>query len=337
MAPTTSSGVPYKSNFDFSNPYLKPPDMKKLTLLASAMGLILSTGLAQADTNKLLLTGGVSTIAGSAGGGLTPWAVIGTNATEGEIGVSTYATRVETKDYDLTGYGVAVGIKDRVEVSLAQQDFDASPTIGLNGVAPFGVRAGQHIKMDVLGLKVKVAGDAVLNSDSWMPQIAVGLEYKNVRPGSLQPVLDFLGTKTSGTDVYVSATKLFLGNGLLVNATLRSTNANQNGLLGFGSGAPGKNNRSLQSEFSVAYLLSKNVAIGAEYRFKPNNLEALGRAAGLGNALAEDDWKDIFVAWAPNKNLSITAAYVDLGRIVAVLNPDRRKQTGYYLSAQLAF
>jgi hypothetical protein len=311
--------------------------MKKLTLLASVMGLILSTGLAQADTNKLLLTGGVSSITGSAGGGLTPWAVIGTNATESEVGVSAYATRAKTQDYGLTGYGVAVGINNRVEVSLAQQDFDASPTIGLNGVAPFGVRPNQHIKMDVLGLKVKVAGDAVLNSDTWMPQIAVGLEYKDVRPGSLQPVLDFLGTKTSGTDVYVSATKLFLGNGLLVNATLRSTNANQNGLLGFGSGAPGKNSRSLQSEFSVAYLLSKNVAIGAEYRFKPNNLEALGRAAGLGNALAEDDWKDIFIAWAPSKNLSITAAYLDLGRIVAVLNPERRKQTGYYLSAQLAF
>ena len=311
--------------------------MKKTTLLASAIGLILSTGLAQADTNKLLLTGGVSTIAGSAGGGLTPWAVIGTNATEGEIGFSSYASRVKTQDYSLNGYGVAIGIHDRVEVSLARQDFDASPTVALNGIAPFGISSGEHIKMDVLGLKVKVAGDAVLNSDSWMPQIAVGLEHKRVDPGSLQSVFNFLGVKDSGTDVYVSATKLFLGNGLLVNATLRSTNANQNGLLGFGSAMPGKSSRSLQPEFSVAYLLSKNVAIGAEYRFKPNNLQPVGAAAGLGSALAEDDWKDIFIAWAPTKNVSLTAAYVDLGRIVSALNPNQRKQTGYYLSAQLAF
>jgi hypothetical protein len=122
-----------------------------------------------------------------------------------------------------------------------------------------------------------------------------------------------------------------------VNATLRSTNANQNGLLGFGSAMPGKNSRSLQPEFSVAYLLSKNVAIGAEYRFKPNNLEARGNAGGLGNGLVEDDWKDLFIAWAPTKNVSLTAAYVDLGRIVSALNPNQRKQTGYYLSAQLAF
>ena len=135
--------------------------------------------------------------------------------------------------------------------------------------------------------------------------------------------------------MYVSATKLFLGQSLLVNGTLRYTNANQNGLLGFGSAAPGKNGRSLQPEISVAYLLSKNVAIGAEYRAKPNNLEALGRAAGLGGGLQEQAWKDIFIAWAPNKNVSMTLAYVDLGRIIPGITP--KKQTGVYLSAQVAF
>jgi len=302
----------------------------------AALALACSAGLAHADTGKLLLTGGVSTIAGSAGGGITPWAVIGSNATEGEVGASAYLTHAATQDYALTGYGVAVGIHDRVELSLARQDFDASPSIALNGIAPFGVTPGQHIKMDVVGVKVRVAGDAVLDSDNWMPQIAVGLEHKRVHPGSLQPVLDFLGTKTQGTDVYVSATKLLLDKGLLLNATLRSTNANQNGLLGFGAAAPGRKSRSLQPEFSVAYLLRKDLAVGAEYRFKPNNLQALGAAAGLGAALREDDWKDIFIAWAPSKNLSLTLAWVDLGRIVPGITHGR-KQTGYYLSAQVAF
>ncbi|MBU1819232.1 MAG: DUF3034 family protein [Gammaproteobacteria bacterium] len=304
--------------------------------LVVTAGLTLATLSAQADTGKLLLTGGVSTIAGSAGGGLTPWAVIGSNATAGEVGFSGYVTRAATQDYGLTGYGVAVGLHDRVELSLARQDFDASPAIALNGVAPFGITPGQHIKMDVIGIKVKVAGDAVLDADSFMPQIAVGIEHKQTRPGSLGSVLDFLGTKTSGTDVYVSATKLLLAQSLLVNGTLRYTNANQNGLLGFGSAAPGKNSRSLQPEFSIAYLINKNLAVGAEYRFKPNNLQALGAAAGLGAGLREDDWKDIFIAWAPNKNLSLTLAYVDLGRIAPGVTNNRR-QTGYYLSAQAAF
>ena len=310
--------------------------MKKHLLPLLLTAGVLAAGAAQADTGKLLLTGGVSSITGSAGGGITPWAVIGTNATEGELGMSSYATRAGTQDYALTSYGVALGYKDRVELSLARQDFDAAPAFALNGIAPFGVVPGQHIQMDVLGLKVKLAGDAILDSDTWMPQIAVGLEHKKVRPGSLQSVLDFLGTQTSGTDVYLSATKLLLGQGLLLNGTLRYTNANQNGLLGFGSAAPGKNRRSLQPEFSIAYLLRPNLAVGAEYRFKPNNLQALGAAAGLGAALREDDWKDLFIAWAPCKNVSLTLAYVDLGRIVPGVTRDRR-QTGYYLSAQVAF
>jgi len=310
--------------------------MKNPRWLAVSATLALAATVAHADTGKLLHTGGVSTIAGSAGGGLTPWAVIGSNATEGEVGFSGYATRAATQDYGLNGYGVAVGLHDRVELSLARQDFDASPAIALNGIAPFGVTPGQHIQMDIVGIKVKVAGDAVLNADSWMPQIAVGLEHKRVRPGSIGSVLDFLGTQTSGTDVYVSATKLLLAQSLLVNGTLRSTNANQNGLLGFGAAAPGKNRRSLQPEFSVAYLISKNLAVGAEVRFKPNNLQALGAAAGLGAALRENDWKDIFIAWAPSKNLSLTLAYVDLGRIVPGIT-NHRRQTGYYLSAQVAF
>jgi hypothetical protein len=298
--------------------------------------LAMAAGLAHADTGKLRLTGGVNTIAGSAGGGLTPWAVIGSNATEGEVGFSGYATRAGTRDYGLTGYGVAVGLFDRAELSLARQDFDASPALALNGVAAFGVTPGQHIKMDVVGLKFKVAGDAVLDADSFMPQIAVGIEHKRAHPGSIQSVYNFLGVKNNGTDVYVSATKLFLAQSLLVNATLRSTNANQNGLLGFGSAAPGKNGRSLQPEFSLAYLLRRDLAVGAEYRFKPNNLQALGAAAGLGAGLREDDWKDIFIAWAPSKHFSLTLAYVDLGRVVPGVTQGRR-QTGYYLSAQAAF
>ena len=41
---------------------------------------------------------------------------------------------------------------------------------------------GQHIKMDVLGLKVKLLGDAILDADTWVPQVALGLEHKQVRP-----------------------------------------------------------------------------------------------------------------------------------------------------------
>ena len=280
---------------------------------------------AQADRGKLLLTGGVSTIEGAAGGGLTPWAVIGSYATDGEVGGTGFVTAVNTQDYALRTYGVAIGIRDRVELSLAHQNFDTR-----DNLAPLGL-PGLHLKQDIVGLKVRVAGDAVLDSDTWIPQVAVGLQHKRTDAGDLGPTLfGPLGAKRSGTDVYASATKLFLGQGLLVNATLRLTKANQGGLLGFG-GAQASSHK-LQPEFSVAKLLSKNVVVGAEYRFKPDNLNRSVLGTG---ALKEDDWFDVFVAWAPTKNFSLTAAYVDLGRIAPAVQP--RRQTGGYLSAQFAF
>jgi hypothetical protein len=137
-------------------------------------------------------------------------------------------------------------------------------------------------------------------------------------------VLDSVSAKRNGVDLYVSATKLFLAQSVLVNATLRATRANQNGLLGFGSAD--KNGYALEPEVSTAWLLRKNLAIGAEYRFKPDNL------AYAGAPFAEDDWKDVFIAWAPNKHVSFTAAYVDLGNIVG-----HDHQTGGCLSIQLAY
>ena len=298
--------------------------------LYAATGL-LAFGLAHADTGKLLLTGGVSSVDGAAGGGLTPWAVIGSNASETEIGVTSHITRVNLRDYGLTTYGAAVGVYDRVEVSLARQDFSTGVTgtsLGLPGL---------HLRQTILGAKVKLAGDAVLDSDSLMPQIAAGVEFKSLDSSGLDPTLDALGAKKSGADVYVSATKLFLAHGVLVNGTLRATKANQNGLLGFGATLGSANNRyRLQPEISVALLLRKNVAIGVEYRKMTNNLQAAGQAAGLGDALRAQDWKDIFIAWAPSKNLSLTLAYVDLGTIVPGFTKQRR-QTGAYLSAQVAF
>ena len=272
---------------------------------------------------KLLLTSGVSSIDGAAGGGLTPWAVTGSYASVGQFGGTAFVTGVKTQDYDLVNFGAALSYGERVEFSIARQDFDTGPTgtaLGLPGL---------HLKQNIFGAKLRVAGDAVLDSDNLMPQIAVGLLYKDLNAGGLAPTLEALGAKDSGTDFYVSATKLFLAQSFLVNLTLRATKANQNGLLGFGGTA--HDSYKLQPELSLAYLVSKNVAIGAEYRAKPDNLNP----SILGAGLREDDWKDVFVAWAPSKNLSLTLAYVDLGHIVpAVVS---KRQTGAYLSAQLAF
>jgi hypothetical protein len=300
-------------------------------LALAAASALLAAAPAHADTGKLLLTGGVSTIDGAAGGGLSPWAVIGSQATGGEIGVSAYASRAETQDYGLNAYGVAVGINDRVELSVGHQDFNTGVTgtrLGLPGL---------HLKQNIVGAKLRVAGDAVLNSDSLMPQIAVGVLHKRLDSTGLDSTLEALGAKRSGTDVYVSATKLFLAQGILVNGTLRATKANQGGLLGHGATLNGADNGyEFMPELSVAYLLRKNLAVGVEYRAMPNKLQRAGAGAGLGDGLRGGAWKDVFIAWAPSKNVSLTLAYVDLGTIVPATT-ENKKQTGAYVSAQIAF
>ena len=81
----------------------------------------------------------------------------------------------------------------------------------------------------------------------------------------------------------------------------------------------------------LAYLINKHWAVGAEYRMKPDKLNP----SVPGDALKEQDWKDVFVAWAPSKNFSLTAAYVDLGKVVPGVQPKR--QRGIYGSIQLAY
>ncbi len=293
--------------------------------VALAIVLCAAASGASAQSGKLLLTGGVSSIDGVAGGGLTPWAVTGSYAAEGQWGGTAFVTDVKTQNYGLRITGAALAFRDRVELSLAHQDLDTH-----NNLAPLGL-PGLHLRQDIIGVKVKLAGDAVLDSDTWMPQIAVGAQYKKTKAGAFGPTLTGpLGAKDSGTDFYFSATKLFLAQGLLVNGTLRASKANQNGLLGFGGAQ--SDSYKLLPELSLAYLINKNLAIGAEVRAKPDHLNRSVLGTG---ALQEDDWFDLFVAWAPSKHFSLTLAYVDLGKIAPAVQPKR--QTGTYLSAQIAF
>lgn len=292
--------------------------------LAAAVAVSTAAPAAAAG-GKLLLTGGVSSIDGAAGGGLTPWALTAGYATEGEAGGTAFVTRLKTGDYALTVAGVAATWNDRVEVSLARQRFDAG-----DNLAPLGLR-GLTLAQDIVGAKLRLAGDAVLDADRGWPQLALGVLHKRSDAGALAPTLHgALGARRSGSEWYLAATKLFLAPGLLVNVTLRASRANQNGLLGFG-GARSAATRVLP-ELSLAWLLRRDLALGAEARRKPDHLHdsVLGRGA-----LQEDDAFDVFVAWAPDKGFSLTAAWVDLGRIAPGVQP--RRQRGAYLSAQLAF
>lgn len=287
-----------------------------------ALAGLLAGGAAQAqskpDMGKFLATGGVSQLEGAGGGGLTPWALITGYGTRDSWGGNVHYTHVRTQDYSLGTGGVALGIGDRLELSLARQQFEGS-------LAPLDQL---RIKQDILGLKLKVAGDAVYNQDQWMPQVAVGVMYKkNKGIGGLGALgvskVTQLGAKDdSGYDYYVAATKILFEQSLLLNGTLRATRANQMGILGFGGDQ--NDSSKLMPEVSAAYLLHRKLALGAEYRHKPHNL-------GVDD---EKAYYDVFLAYFPTKHFSLTAAYANLGEITVF---NKKKQKGWYLSLQAGF
>ncbi len=292
--------------------------MSKLLGTALALGVSLlaahpSRAGEMVNGGKLLLTGGVTTIEGSGGGGLATWATITGYETPEGVGANVHATYVKTPDYEFRAYGGSIGFHDRFELSYTRQEFDTGDTGALLGLGK-GFTFGQ----DVYGAKVRVIGDALYDQDRMLPQISVGLQYKRADQGAIIAAIG--GQDDSGTDYYVAATKVLLDKSLLLNGTVRMTKANQTGLLGFGGNKD--DGYSAQFEGSVGYLLSKRLLVGAEYRSKPDNL----------NGLKEDDWFDLYAAYAINKNVSVTVGYADLGEI-ATFNG----QHGLYLSLQAGF
>lgn len=261
---------------------------------------------------RLLATGGVTEVEGAAGGGIVPWALIAGYGTQDEIGATATSTYLDISDFRLQSASVAVGLYDRVELSYARQRFDLGSTV-----------PGRSIRQDIVGAKLRVVGDAVYDQDRWLPQIAVGLQYKHNRDYAFVPKA-IGASRGSGTDFYVAATKLFLaglaGRNVLLDATWRATKANQLGILGFG----GDLNDRYRAVFegSAALFLTDRLAVGYEYRQKPNNLAAF----------REQAYQDAFVAWLPNKRVALTVAYARLGQIA-----DQKRQDGLYLSGQLGF
>lgn len=256
---------------------------------------------AQAD-GRIKGTGGVSSVSGAGGGGLIPWATLTSLATDEQRGFNAFASYINLNDFTLDVVGGAVNFNNRIELSIARQSF----TIKANDA---------EIAQDKFGLKVRVAGDLLYGK---LPQVALGIEQSRLRdPATARAV----GAKEDdGRDFYVSAARAWIDGVFhrtsMLNVNLRNSKANQYGLLGYGGD---EQDRRVQVEIAAAIFLTRSIALGAEYRQKPDNL----------SALQEQRATDLFVAWFPNKHVSITGAYVMLGEIAGA-----KHQNGFYLSIQ---
>jgi len=295
--------------------------MNRFFLVLTAAAFCCTTSAATLDLDsknsisrsRLLATGGVSTIEGTAGGGIVPMAVIAGYGAQEEQSAVAFGSYVDTGDYQLEVIGGSWSWRNRVELSIGQQKLTHDSLTAALSLPT------DSISQRIISAKVRVAGDLIYTP---MPQISIGVQHKKN--------LDFLvpdavgAKKDSGTDVNLTATKLILGGffnrNLLLNANLRYTNANQTGLVGFGGDK--NDDKELLPEVSAGVLLNRHWLVGTEYRKKPNNL----------SFIKEDDWQTAFIGWFPNKRIALVAAYVDLGEVATF-----KDQTGWYLSLQGSF
>ena len=331
------------------------------------------------NDGKVFLTGGVFTVDGAGGGGAVPWATITGYESRDGINGGVGFTYVRLPNYDINWIGGSIGFFDRFELSYVNTKLttdlsnvntvalvvDALELAGTPLVGDLGLSSnGSKLHMDTYGAKLRLFGDAVYTSDSFIPQTAIGFLYKkNTTP---EFVRTLNADKAKDWEAYLAFTKVFFRYSTLVNVTVRYTAANQIGLTGFGGCDLGHTNCNSDKEFrgevSIAHLLQKNFAIGGEYQQHGNKqkgktvdtggllatdpdgnlvsdlvsnlIGGVSGLTGLNNALAqnESDWYDFFFAYAPSKNYSITMAYLFLGDIAIA-----SQQNGLYLSLHATF
>lgn len=264
---------------------------------------LLCSAAVQAGGSKVIGSGGATSIDGMAGGGIVPWAVINGYASSGQWSLTSALSLVNVADYQLHSQGVSLSYDNRWELSYGQQQFSIDQT-------------DIQLRQQIFAAKYKLAGDLLYDS---MPQIAIGAVHKKQGDFALPAAIGV--ADPSDQEFYLAASKIYLdavfGRNVLLNYTIRATRAQQTGLLGFAT----VTDRSYQwcHEWSAALLLTHQLAVGIEYKQKPDTLDFA----------AEDHWRDVFVGWFVNKHLSLVAGYVDLGSIAG-----KPQQDGYYLALE---
>ncbi|MFC1602385.1 DUF3034 family protein [Pseudomonadota bacterium] len=298
----------------------------------------------------------ILTIEGEGGGAIVPWAYTSNASKDGGIGMPAGSIWTWVSDsYTINFWPVAVSIGDRLELGVAYQNLDISTlrsdlrndsSSALDTV--LGVANTARLDADLDNLQMITAHakyQFVKESDTW-PAMAVSVSYKkaldvdelddnltgDVRGiaglAAAPDVLKWMGVDDDdGFEVNLMATKLWKTKiPLLTAVNLRYTQANQLGFLGF------SDDWSLNPEFTLAILPAANVAVGVEFRYKPDELKSVndyltanaGAAGGLlvntgdlnDYSFKEDHFVDLFVAYLPTPNLTIAAGVANIGNVV---------------------
>ena len=206
-----------------------------------------------------------------------------------------------------TSIGVATTLLKRLEISYGFQNiaWEDHPTFHKNNI----------------GAKLLVLDENAFGT-KFVPAISVGTIYKNTSHNSLRQVADFNSLRSSGQDWYAVATKTItqLPVPVIISGGVLSTQEYVTGVLGFSG------DRKLTGFANIDLILPKGFVVGFEFK----------QGARFSNVQNTNYW-DAHLAWIPNKNLTLIAAYTVTGDYGKAGNTRTGLGNGLVLSAQYAF
>jgi len=207
---------------------------------------------------------------------------------------------------DWTSLGVATTLLKRLEISYGFQNisWENHPTFHKNNI----------------GAKLLLLDENVFGK-KFVPAVSVGTIYKNTSNKSLRDA-NIRTLRSSGQDWYAVATKTvtLLSVPVIISGGALSTQEYVTGVLGF------SNKRKLTGFANIDLVLPKGFVVGFEFK----------QGARFSNVQNANYW-DAHLAWIPNKNLTLIAAYAVTGEYNKAGNTRTGLGNGLVLSAQYAF
>lgn len=229
----------------------------------------------------------------------------------GKPSIGSGAVLMESGKY--LGFGsITETLGDRVELGYAFQ------TLSLDDL-PNDIEAATGVKIsdDFVNLHNFNARVALVKESefgqSWMPAITAGVHYKyndtiSTMDSELGGTLTSIGIEdNSGFDYTLYGSKMltFLPRPVLINVGIRSTEAAHIGLLGF------TGERDLVAEGNIVVFVTDRLALGGEYRQKPNSYNQVPGLIGQ-----EDDWWSVVFGYVASNNVTISGGYFNLGQVL---------------------
>jgi len=263
------------------------------------------------------------TIEGNSGSLITSTAYFVNPAEQDEIfgSPSFSATALFFAEKDFESFAVTENLWGIVEISYAYE------RLGMGNWSDdaknaLGVTIDQHIGLHNLNLRYMAVQEGDFDLP-WMPAVTFGahakwnesqtkLDQDTMVIPALGGLLDQLGSDHSqGAEFTVVASQVIedlLPWPVMVSAGLRNGDAIQTGLLGFAG------ERSTTFEGSAIALVTDELAIGAEYRQKPDFLRAY-TVRGYDLIKPEKDWFIMSMAFAINE-VTVAGAYANFASLL---------------------